>query len=72
MTCREVAEQLLRTPNAEILVRVGNEWAEVFGVCGTGEHRNAVTLRVTEEISAVVPDVIVRSGNLAASDDQEC
>ncbi len=42
MTCREFAELLLKTPDAQFLVRYGNDWVEVCGVHATGEHRNAV------------------------------
>lgn len=46
MKAKEVAEQLLRTPDAEVLVKVSNDWVEVCGVGATGRHRNAVTLLV--------------------------
>jgi len=47
MKCKEVAELLLKTPEAELLAKVADEWAEVRGVRATGQHRNAVTLELT-------------------------
>ena len=46
MKAREVAEKLMKTPDAEVLVRVSNDWVEVCDVGATGEHRNAVALLV--------------------------
>lgn len=44
MKASEVAAKLLKTPNAEVLLRVGDDWCETVDVQATGEHRNAVTL----------------------------
>lgn len=46
MKCKEIAEQLLKTPDEELLIKVDDHWVEVRGVKATGEHRNAVTLDV--------------------------
>lgn len=44
MKAREVAECLMRAPDAEVLIREGKDWLECIGVRATGEHRNAVCL----------------------------
>ena len=53
MTAAELANQLQQCPDAIVLVKVGNDWVEVRGVIGTGEHRNAVTFKVTEDMGGV-------------------
>jgi len=47
MKASEVAAKLLKTPNAEVLVRVESDWVECTGVTTTGQHRNAVCLKAT-------------------------
>ncbi len=48
MKASEVAKWLNETPNAQVLVRVGNDWCECVGVGATGEHRNAVCLKAVD------------------------
>lgn len=44
MKASEVASELMKTPDAEVLLRIGHEWVGVQEVAATGQHRNAVTL----------------------------
>ena len=46
MNCKRLAELLLKTPDAQVLLRAGGDWVEVCDVKATGVHRNAVTLEV--------------------------
>lgn len=61
MNCKELADLLMKTPKAQILLRVSNDWVEVCGVKYTGQHRNAVTLEV---ISPAINGVIVVAPDL--------
>ncbi len=44
MQVKALAELLLKTPDAQVLLKVSNDWCEVTGVVGTGQHRNGITL----------------------------
>ena len=44
MKAAELAKELLKTPDAHVLMRVESDWIEVQGLKGTGEHTNAVTV----------------------------
>lgn len=57
MTARQVAEELLKHPDMEVLLKVGDDWVEVARVDGTGFHRNALTLHPVFDIGT--PGVIV-------------
>ena len=57
MNAKELASELLLTPNARVLWDTGKEWVEVLGVKATGHHRNAVTLELVADLG--VPSVIV-------------
>lgn len=48
MKASEVAKWLMKTPDAEVLIREGKDWLECVGVRATGEHRNAVCLNAVD------------------------
>jgi hypothetical protein len=50
MTAKEVANELLKTPDAQVLIKVNNSWVEVSAVKPTGVHRNAVTLDIVGNV----------------------
>jgi hypothetical protein len=56
MKAKEVAERLMKYPDADVLLRVGSDWVEVCNVGSTGQHRNAVTFEV---VNPHLPGVIV-------------
>lgn len=50
MTCKDLAEQLLTTPGAYVLLEAGGNWVEVVGVEPAENHRNAVTLTLGKPV----------------------
>lgn len=63
MTCAQLAKLLLEQPNADtlhVVAQVGNDWADIWGLCPTGQHRNAITLDLTMPnggLLVVEPDI---------------
>lgn len=57
MKARELAKELEKYPDMEVLVKVVNDWVEVHGVTSTGQHRNAITFNT---IAPGLGGVIVR------------
>lgn len=54
MNAKEVATELLKTPTAQVLLKVGSDWVEVWGVKAVGENRNAVNFNAVT-LNAVMP-----------------
>lgn len=51
-TCREIADLLMQTPDAVLLLKDDGVWRTVAGVTPTGEHRNAVTFQMDHATAA--------------------
>lgn len=59
MKCSEIAKQLMKTPDAEVLLKVSNDWVEVQGVKATGQHRNGVTFEVVADMGGMGGVIVV-------------
>ena len=46
MTCYELSEMCQKTLDAVVLVKIDGQWLPVTGLEATGEHRNAVTIKI--------------------------
>lgn len=61
MTAAELAKELLKTPQSQVVMRVEADWIEVQGLKATGEHRNAITFSGIDQalggVIVVLPDL---------------
>lgn len=52
MTCKELSDLLLRTPDSKVKIKVNNDWHDIIGVGGTGRpsrrHKNDISITVGE------------------------
>ncbi|HWH75778.1 MAG TPA: hypothetical protein VNT76_00350 [Candidatus Binatus sp.] len=46
MTCYELSEMCQKTLDAVVLMHIDGQWLPVTGLKATGEHRNAVAIKI--------------------------